>query len=106
MQSSPRLDPRLIAAAFDLDDPAKPFAETWRAVGAVAVELGLIRPGYDTIRMLLAAHRSRRKEIRRLLDPVVADLLKGHPTTWDLERVWRAAEIARVDRAARRRSRL
>ena len=102
MQSSPRLDPRLVAAAFDLDDPARPFADTWRAVGDVASELGLIRPGYDTIRMLLAAHRSPREEIHRLLDPVVTDMLKGHPTTWDLDRVWRAAEIARVDRAARR----
>ena len=101
-QFSPRVDPRLIAAAFDLDDPRQPFAETWRAVGVVAAELGLIRPGYDTIRMLLAAHRSRRDEIRRLLDPVLADMLHGHPTAWDLDRVWRAAEIARADRAARR----
>ena len=102
VQSSPRLDPRLIAAAFDLDDPARPFAETWRAVGDVAAELGLMRPGYDTIRKLLGQHRRRREEIRRLLDPVATDMLKGHPTTWDLDRVWRAAAIARVDRAARR----
>jgi hypothetical protein len=101
--SSPRLDPRLVAAAFDLDDPGRPFAETWRAVGAVAAELGLVRPGYDTIRLLLAGHRRRRAEIRRLLEPVAVDMLKGHPTTWDLDRVSRAAEIARADRAARRR---
>jgi hypothetical protein len=106
VQSSPRLDPRLIAAAFALDDPSRPYAETWRAVGGVATELGLIRPGYDAIRLLLGAHRRRRAEIRRLLAPVAADMVKGHPTTWDLERLWRAAEIARVDRDARRRGRL
>jgi len=106
VQSSPRLDPRLAAAAFALDDPSRPYAETWRAVGAVAAELGLVRPGYDTVRLLLAAHRRRRAEIRRLLEPVGVDMVKGHPTTWDLERLWRAAEIARVDRDARRRRRL
>lgn len=100
---SPRLDPRLVAAAFDLDDDAQPIAETWRAVGAVADELGLMRPGYDSIRMLVAAHRRRREEIRRLLEPVAIDMLKGHPTTWDLDRVFRAAEIARLERDARRR---
>ena len=102
---SPRLDPRLVAATFDLDDPFRPFAETWRAVGAVADELGLMRPGYDSIRMLAAAHRRRREAIRRLLEPVVVDVLKGHPTTWDLDRILRAAEIARVEREARRRQR-
>jgi hypothetical protein len=105
VQSSPRLDPRLIAAAFDLDDPRRSYAETWRAVGAVADELGLMRPGYDTIRMLLAAHRRRRAEVRRLLDPVVTDMVHGHPTAWDLNRIREAAEIARADRAARRRQR-
>ena len=93
----------MVAAAFDLDDTSQPFAETWRAVGAVATELGLVRPGYDTIRRLLAGHRRRHAEIRRLLEPVAAHMLNGHPTTWDLDRVWRAAEVARVDRAARDR---
>jgi hypothetical protein len=103
VQSSPRLDPRLILAAFALDDPGQPYAETWRAVGAVAAELDLVRPGYDSIRVLCAAHRSRREAIRRLLDPVPADLAHGHPTSWDLDRIWQAAEIARWDRAATRR---
>jgi hypothetical protein len=102
VQSSPRLDPRLIAAAFDLDDPSRSFADTWRAVSAVAADLGLVRPSYESVRVLVTAHRSRRAEVNRLLEPVLAHLVHGHPTSFDVDRVWRAAEIARVDRAARR----
>lgn len=103
VQTSPRLDPRLVLAAFDLDRPDQPAAETWRAVGAVAEELGLPRPGYDTIRRLVVTHRDRRAEIRELLGPVANDLFRGYPTAWDVERAFRAAAIARADREARTR---
>lgn len=101
--TSPRLDPRLVLAAFDLDRPEQPAAKTWRAVGAVASELGLPRPGYDTVRRLVVLHRARRAEIRRLLGPVVNHAFTGYPTAWDVDRAFRALEIARADRAARRR---
>ena len=93
--TSPRLDKRLRAAARKLDDHRTPVAETWRRVGAKADELGLPRPGYDTIRLIVRDHRQRRAEVKRLLDPVVSDLLQGRVTTWDIERALEAARVAR-----------
>ncbi|HEU0336885.1 MAG TPA: hypothetical protein VFR43_10045 [Gaiellaceae bacterium] len=101
--TSPRLHPRLVSLVFALDDPREPMAETWRAVSRRAEELGLPRPGYDTVRRLARVHRRRRAEIERLLAPVRGDLLSGHLSAWDLDRVLQAAEVAREERAARRR---
>jgi hypothetical protein len=95
--TSPRLDRRLREAAVALDDSRLPVAETWRRVGREADELGLPRPGYDTIRLIVRDHRRRRAEIRRLLDPVVGDLLQGRVSVWDLQRVTEAAAVARED---------
>ena len=100
--TSPRLHPRLVSIAFALDDPCVPMAETWRAVCRYAEQLGLPRPGYDTIRRLVRLHRRRRAEIDRLLAPVRADLLAGRLSAWDLDRLLEAAEVARADRAAGR----
>lgn len=101
--TSPRLDARLVAAAFVLDDRTESMAETWRRVGEVADLLGVPRPGYDTIRVLLHTSRQRRDEIRRLLEPVGADLVCGRLSPWDIERVRDAAAVARLDRRRRGR---
>ena len=101
--TSPRLDPRLILAAFALDESDKPMAETWRRVCLLASELGLPRPGYDTVRCLVGPHRLRRDEIRQLLEPAVAGILTGRVTQGDIDRVWEAAALAGRDRRARRR---
>jgi hypothetical protein len=93
--TSPRLDRRLRAAAVALDDSTLPVAETWRKVGLAAEELGLPRPGYDTIRLIVRADRSRRAEVGRLLEPVVGDLLQGRLSVWDLQRVLEAAAVMR-----------
>ena len=100
--TSPRMDPRLVAYVFVADDSRAPIAETWRVVGRRAIEWGLPRPGYDTVRRLVHAHRRRREEIDRLLEPVRADLLAGYARVGDLERVHHAAEIARAERALTR----
>jgi hypothetical protein len=101
--TAPRLDPRLVAATFALDDHAESIAETWRRVGSTAERLGVPRPGYDTIRLLVHVHRARRDEIRRLLEPVVIDLLRGYVSPRDHDRVLAAAEIAAADRRTGRR---
>jgi hypothetical protein len=44
---APRIDSRLVAAAERLDNETTPIAETNRRVGAVAAELGLLRPSYE-----------------------------------------------------------
>ena len=96
--TSPRLDSRLRRAAIALDDRELPAAETWRKVGLLAEALGLPRPGYDTIRVIVRGHRRHRAEIREKLDPVVADLLQGRLSAWDVERLIETAALARDPR--------
>ena len=57
----PRSDPRIHALVVALDRDGAPAAETWRAVGEAASELGLPRPSYHTIRELVRAERLRRR---------------------------------------------
>lgn len=61
-----------LVAALDRDDV--PFAETWRAVGDAASQLGLRRPGYHLVReltraarVLRAARADTRRAMRRAL---------------------------------------
>jgi hypothetical protein len=58
--SAPRIDERLVAAIARLDDPLLPIAETNRRVGTVAEGLGLKRPSYQQVRIVV--HALRRKE--------------------------------------------
>jgi siroheme synthase (precorrin-2 oxidase/ferrochelatase) len=90
---SPRVDRRLLEAAEALDDPTQPLAETWRKVCLAAEDLGVTRPGYDTIRMVVREHRHRRDERRRLLEPVVSDAFRGRVSAWDVERIVEAAAL-------------
>jgi hypothetical protein len=92
---SPRVDERLRHAAELLDDPTEPYAEIWRRVCIVAEQLGLTRPGYDTIRLALRDLRRRREEVRRLMEPVVSDALRGRLSVWGARRVIEARAIAR-----------
>jgi hypothetical protein len=57
LQFAPRIDPRLVAAAERLDRLTTPIAETNRRVGAVAAELGLVRPSYEQIRSIISRAR-------------------------------------------------
>jgi hypothetical protein len=57
----PRNDPRIHALVVALDRDGTPAAETWRAVGEAAGELGLPRPSYHMIRELVRAERLRRR---------------------------------------------
>jgi hypothetical protein len=99
--ASPRVDPRLVAAAFVLDDRRRPYAETCRSVGDLAATLGLPRPSYDTIRILLRVDREERVEISRLLAPVASDIARGWFGPWDLDRILAAASIASTSRRRR-----
>ena len=57
--SAPRLDLRLVAAVERLDDGSMPVAEIGRRLGGVAAELGVPRPSYEQIRVLVRRHRRR-----------------------------------------------
>ena len=56
-----RNDPRVHALVVGLHRDGAPAAETWRLVGEAAVELGLPRPSYHTIRALVNTERLRRR---------------------------------------------
>jgi hypothetical protein len=66
---APRIDTRLVAAAERLDRPTTPIAETNRRVGRVAEELGLVRPSYEQVRLIVQAARRRGRQ------PTSADIL-------------------------------
>jgi hypothetical protein len=102
VEISPRVDPRLIRAAFDLDDDKESMAETCRRVGAVANKLGLPRPSYDTIRCVVGPHRERRREIRRLVAPAVGGVFSGFVTQWEIDRVWELRPSPNVTAARER----
>ncbi len=58
---APRISPRLLDALVRLDDPSLPIAEIGRRVGAEADRLGLTRPSYQRLRVLLRASRRLRR---------------------------------------------
>lgn len=94
---SPRLDRRLREAAVRLDEPNQSMAETWRRVGRRAEELGLPRPGYDSIRVIVGDHRRVRRKLHELLEPVLSDVFQGRISAWDVQRLIEAAELRRRD---------
>jgi hypothetical protein len=55
---APRLSPRLLAAISRLDDGRLPIAEVCRRVCAEADRLGLPRPSYQRVRVIV--HEERR----------------------------------------------
>jgi hypothetical protein len=68
-RAAPRIDARLLAALTRLDDPTTPIADAHRRLGLVADWLGLARPSYEQVRVLVKAHR------RRPLNPGVGETL-------------------------------
>jgi hypothetical protein len=67
---APRISPQLLEALVRIDDRQVPIAEVNRRLGNEAEALGLIRPSYQRIRVLV--HASRR--IRRN-SPTTASVL-------------------------------
>ena len=94
--ASPRLDRRLLQAARKVDRADQSMAETWRKVGRIAWKLDLPRPSYETIRIIVREHRRRRAEVHELLQPVLADLIQGRVSPWDVARAIEAANLMRA----------
>jgi hypothetical protein len=63
VRSAARVSDRLHKRLLELDDPNLPIAETYRRVAAEAERLGLTRPSYERIRVLV--HQSRRWKRKR-----------------------------------------
>ena len=66
---APRIDSRLVAALVRIDDPRRPIAETNRRLGRVAAELGLAKPSYEQVRVIVHAIRRGKQE------PAIGSLL-------------------------------
>ena len=58
--AAPRIDSRLVAAVAWLDDDREPIAETNRRIGLLARDLGLPKPSYQQVRLLVKDHRRGR----------------------------------------------
>ena len=71
----PRIDERLVAAIARLDDPTLPIAETNRRLGVVAEGLGLIRPSYQQVRVIVHELRSQHQSPR--LGAILLDISYG-----------------------------
>jgi hypothetical protein len=70
--AAPRIDSRLVAAIERLDDETVRIAETNRRVGLVADALGLTRPSYEQVRVLV--HDARRRGRRPTTGDVLLDI--------------------------------
>ncbi len=82
--AAPRIDSRLVACLERLDQTSVPIAETHRRVGAVARELGLVRPSYEQVRTLV--HEARRRGRRPSAGDILLDIaFRSRPPTALLE---------------------
>ena len=58
---APRIPQRLLEALVRLDDPAVPIAETYRRLGEQADRMGITRPSYQRVRVLVHLFRRIRR---------------------------------------------
>jgi hypothetical protein len=95
--ATPRLDPRIHALVVGLHRDDTPAAETWRAVGTALQELGVCRPSYHTIRVLVRTEEARRRartETRQAALGVLTGALSSRVV--DLPIALDALELARA----------
>jgi len=69
--SAGRITPRLLREVARIDDGKMPIAEVNRRLGRAAEELGLLRPSYERVRVLV--HELRLST--RKTDPSITDVL-------------------------------
>jgi hypothetical protein len=60
---APRIPPQLLEAIVRLDNRHRPIAETYRQIGVEADRLGLTRPSYQRIRVLVHEVRNMRPRL-------------------------------------------
>jgi hypothetical protein len=82
-----RVPPRLLAALVRLDDRTLPTAEIYRRLGAEADRLGLTRPSYERIRVLLEESRRIRRNRPTTAHVLVEVALRARPPEAILDHV-------------------
>ena len=92
-----RLDPQLAALVVAHDHDEQPAAETWRRVAETAQELGLPRPSYHLIRVLVRDERLRRRARTEVRKAALATLgAVASPRAVDLPIALDALALARA----------
>ena len=84
MLSAPRISPRLLDEIERLSRRRMPIAELNRRVGAAAARLGLPRPSYEQVRLLV--HEARSLRPRPATASLVEDVL-AYPHRQRLDRL-------------------
>ena len=77
MAFHPPVHPEFVLALRVLDAFGMPYAEAWRLLRPVSARLGVPRPSYSSVRRIVIAERSRKRENADLLDMLLADLFTG-----------------------------
>ena len=77
MAFHPPVHPEFVLALRVLDAFGMPYAEAWRLLRPVSARLGVPRPSYSSVRRVVIADRSRKRENADLLDMLLADLFTG-----------------------------
>ena len=77
MAFHPPVHPEFVLALRVLDAFGMPYAEAWRLLRPVSARLGVPRPSYSSVRRIVIAERSRKRENADLLDVLLADLFTG-----------------------------
>jgi hypothetical protein len=73
----PPVHPEFVLALRVLDAFGMPYAEAWRLLRPVSARLGVPRPSYSSVRRIVIAERSRKRENADLLDVLLAELFTG-----------------------------
>src|SRR6186997_1157797 len=95
-----RHDVRIQVLVATFDDTDQPFAETWRAVGKAAEELGLRRPSYSLVRNLAQVERLRKRARTEVRQAAVGTMLAlSSPLAIDIRRA--AEKLAEAKRRER-----
>jgi hypothetical protein len=76
---APRISLRLLRELERLDDPTVSIAETCRRIGAAADRLGLPRPSYQRLRVLVHEHRRLRERTASTGEVALDVMLRVRP---------------------------
>lgn len=79
MQFSARIHPFLVEQIWALDEGRRPIAEIWRDVCREAAAIGLVAPGYHSVRTVVRAERERRAAQREALVMALAEAARYTP---------------------------
>ncbi len=77
--AAPRVDRSFLEVLARLDDPAVPIAETYRRSREEAARLGMPRPSYELVRLVIHDARRERERRRRNRDTAFRVLLYQLP---------------------------